>query len=215
MEEIGITYIDDNMDLELQKYFDKEYHNQDYNIIFKCKKFDPNIGYEELINDEKVRNANIIIIDSKLFENNNVNSGKFTGEEFKLILKKVFPFIEVIIITQNEIDGEIEKVPKFNSKEQNCSKKHYDEHLLPLIDKSIKKIIETRKIFEIMEKNENLEKPLVEKIINSLNWLDEYDELSKTDIDELIKSFRQLEEKVNGWLSKNKILSFIWKYKFK
>lgn len=215
MEEIGITYIDDNMDLELQKYFDKEYHNQDYNIIFKCKKFDPNIGYEELINDEKVRNANIIIIDSKLFENNNVNSGKFTGEEFKLILKKVFPFIEVIIITQNEIDGEIEKVPKFNSKEQNCSKKHYDEHLLPLIDKSIKKIIETRKIFEIMEKNENLEKPLVEKIINSLNGLDEYDELSKTDIDELIKSFRQLEEKVNGWLSKNKILSFIWKYKFK
>lgn len=90
MKEIGITYIDDNMDLELQKYFDKEYHNQDYNIIFKCKKFDPNIGYEELINDEKVRNANIIIIDSKLFENNNVNSGKFTGEEFKLILKKFF-----------------------------------------------------------------------------------------------------------------------------
>ena len=215
MEEIRITYIDDNMYLELQKYFDKEYHNQDYNIIFKCKKFDPNIGYEELINDEKVRNANIIIIDSKLFENKDADSGKFTGEEFKLILKKVFPFIEVIIITQNEIDGEIEKVPKFNSKEQNCSKKHYDEHLLPLIDKSIKKIIETRKIFEIMEKNENLEKPLVEKIINSLNGLDEYDELSKTDIDELIKSFRQLEEKVNGWLSKNKILSFIWKYKFK
>ena len=147
MEEIRITYIDDNMDLELQKYFDKEYHNQDYNIIFKCKEFDPDIGYEEFINDEKVRNANIIIIDSKLFENKNADSGKFTGEEFKLILKKVFPFIEVIIITQNEIDGEIEKVPKFNSKEQNCSKKHYDEHLLPLIDKSIKKIIETRKIF--------------------------------------------------------------------
>ena len=176
----------------------RKYHNQDYNIIFKCKEFDPDIGYEEFINDEKVRNANIIIIDSKLFENKNADSGKFTGEEFKLILKKVFPFIEVIIITQNEIDGEIEKVPKFNSKEQNCSKKHYDEHLLPLIDKSIKKIIETRKIFEIMEKNTNFEKPLVEKIINSLNGLDEYDELSKTDIDELIKSFKKLEEKVNG-----------------
>ena len=50
-----------------------------------------------------------------------------------------------------------------------------------------------------MEKNTNLEKFLVvEKIINSLNGLDEYDELSKTDIDELIKSFKQLEEKVNG-----------------
>ena len=198
MEEIRITYIDDNMDLELQKYFEKKYHNQDNKIIFKTKKYELNIGYEELINDEKVRNANIIIIDSKLFENNNSNSGKFTGEEFKLILKKVFPFIEAIIITQNEIDGEIEKVPKFNSKEQNCSKKHYDEHLLPLIDKSIKKIIETRKILEIMEKNTILEKLLVEKIINSLNGLDEYDELSKTDIDELIKSFKKLEEKVNG-----------------
>lgn len=198
MEEIRITYIDDNMDLELQKYLDKEYHNQDYNIILNYKKFNSSLGYEELINDEKVRNANIIIIDSKLFENNNVNSGKFTGEEFKLILKKIFPFIEVIIITQNQIDGEIEKVQKFNSKEQNCSKKHYDEHLLPLIDKAIKKIIETRKIFQIMEKNANWEKPLVEKIINSLNGLNEYDELSKTDIDKLIEAFKKLEEKVNG-----------------
>ena len=77
--------------------------------------------------------------------------------------------------------------------------KHYDEHLLPLIDKAIKKIIETRKIFQIMEKNTNLEKFLVvEKIINSLNGLDEYDELSKTDIDELIEAFKKLEEKVNG-----------------
>ena len=45
MEEIRITYIDDNMDLELQKYFDKKYHNQDYNIIFKSKKFELSIGY--------------------------------------------------------------------------------------------------------------------------------------------------------------------------
>lgn len=198
MEEIRITYVDDNMDLVLQRYLDTEYHNQDYDIILKCKKFDSNFGYEELINDEKVKNANIIIIDSKLFENNNANNGKFTGEEFKLILKKFFPFIEVIIITQNQIDGEIEKVQKFNSKEQNCSKKHYDEHLLPLIDKAIKKIIETRKIFQIMKKNINWEKSLVEKIINSLNGLNEYDELSKTDIDELIEAFKKLEEKVNG-----------------
>lgn len=200
MEEIRITYIDDDMDLQLQKYLDKEYHNQDYNIILKYKKFDSSAGYEQLINDENIRNANIIIIDSKLFENNNANNGKFTGEEFKLILKKIFPFIEVIIITQNEIDGEIEKVPKFNSKEQSCSKKHYDEYLLPSINEAIKKIIETRKIFQIMEKNTNWEKPLVEKIINSLNGLDEYDELSKTDIDELIEAFKKLEEKVNGWL---------------
>ena len=57
MKEIGITYIDDNMDLELQKYFDKEYHNQDYNIIFNVKNLIQIIGYEELINDEKVRNV--------------------------------------------------------------------------------------------------------------------------------------------------------------
>ena len=198
MEEIRITYIDDNMDLELQKYLDKEYHNQDYNIILNYKEFNSSDRYEKLINDEKVRNANIIIVDSKLFENNNVNNGKFTGEEFKLILKKIFPFIEVIIITQNQVNGEIEKVPKFNSKEEESSKKHYDEYLSPLINEAIKKIIETRKIFQIMEKNTNWEKPLVEKIINSLNGLNEYDELSKTDIDELIEAFKKLEEKVNG-----------------
>lgn len=49
-------------------------------------KFNSEEGYESLINNTEVRTANIIFIDSKLFENRNTN-GKFTGEEFKIILK--------------------------------------------------------------------------------------------------------------------------------
>ena len=40
------------------------------------------------INDPDVKSANIIFIDSKLFENRNAIAGKFTGEEFKRVRSK-------------------------------------------------------------------------------------------------------------------------------
>ena len=96
MENLKIIYIDDYPETSLSKYLDK-YKNSSCNVESLDIKFNPDAGYESLINNPDVKSANIIFIDSKLFENRTAIAGKFTGEEFKIILKKYFPFIEVIV----------------------------------------------------------------------------------------------------------------------
>lgn len=83
MDTIKMIYIDDSPDISLSKYLDKfrsDLCQFDYSDI----EFNSEEGYESLINNTEVRTANIIFIDSKLFENRNTN-GKFTGEEFRQI----------------------------------------------------------------------------------------------------------------------------------
>lgn len=99
MEIINLVYIDDNPDTTLDKYLDSEYKNPDFIINYSDIIFNPQDGYEILLKNNTVQSANVILIDSKLFENSNANIGKFSGEEFKIVLKKYFPFIEVIIVT--------------------------------------------------------------------------------------------------------------------
>ena len=112
MDKIIITYIDDRHDEILSKYLDKEYKNSNYEIIYEELLFKQSEGYESLINNPKVVQSNIIIIDSRLFENAKVGEAKFTGEEFKIILRKYYPFIEVIVITQNDADSDVKIIAK-------------------------------------------------------------------------------------------------------
>ena len=93
MERFNILYIDDSPEAGLERYLDKEYTHEEYETEYADIIFDPNNGYESLIRDPKVQSANVIFIDSRLFENRTVTAGKFSGEEFKIILKKYYPFI--------------------------------------------------------------------------------------------------------------------------
>ena len=94
MENLKIIYIDDYPETSLSKYLDK-YKNSSCNVESLDIKFNPDAGYESLINNPDVKSANIIFIDSKLFENRTAIAGKFTGEEFKIILKKYSPMMEL------------------------------------------------------------------------------------------------------------------------
>lgn len=91
METLKLLYIDDHPETSLSKYLDK-YKSPSCEIEYSDIEFKPDEGYESLINNSDVKSANIIFIDSKLFENRNAIAGKFTGEEFKIILKKYFPY---------------------------------------------------------------------------------------------------------------------------
>mgnify|MGYP000640489885 FL=1 len=90
MEKIKVLYIDDSLDLALSKYLDN-YKQENCEFDYSDIKFIPEEGYESLINNPEVRSANVIFVDSSLFENRTAIEGKFTGEEFKIILKKYFP----------------------------------------------------------------------------------------------------------------------------
>jgi len=198
MEELHIVYIDDRPESGLERYLDEEYSKTEYVTMYAEIIFAPELGYESLIRDPIVQTANIIFIDSKLFENGNISVGKFSGEEFKIILKKFYPFIEVIVITQNEPDAEMGTIHKYSSFSGNSASEYYAANLPQHIDKAIENLKIYRKIAEKLQENSNWEKALKEKIINSLNGVGTYDELTKSDVDNLIRTFKDLQEKTNG-----------------
>jgi hypothetical protein len=198
MQELKIVYIDDQLDYSLERYLDEEYSNAEYSIVYSEVLFNPEYGYESLIRLPDIKSANIIFIDSRLFENGRVTAGKFSGEEFKIILKKYYPFIEVIVITQNEPDPELGTISKYNP---NCGKsafEYYNDILPHYISEAIRNLKIYRKIAEKLHSNENWESVLKEKILNSLNGVETYDELTKTDIDNLINMFKDIQGKING-----------------
>lgn len=49
-----------------------------------------------------------------------------------------------------------------------------------------------------IEENKQLEAYIIEKIANSLNGINLYDELSKQDLDEIITLFKEIQESING-----------------
>lgn len=186
-----ILYIDDNPQNFLVDYLDNlEAYDYD-SIVFR------DMTYEELLNDDRVAESNIFIIDSKLYENASTSkAGKLTGEEFMIMLKKVFPFKESIIISQVTSTPEIEVVAKFNG-DYSDYESYYNKKLLP-------KIIETEKIIKkyniisnIIIGNEEIDATFKEKILNSIEGVKMFQEFNTNDIDELVLAIKNLEKKVN------------------
>ena len=199
MEQIRILYIDDKPDPDLDEYFDRYYENDEYEKVYEIIQFDPNNGYESLLQDFKVQSANIIFVDSRLFENKTAVSGKFTGEEFKLVLQKFYPFIEVIVITQNGKDPDIDMIEKFKYESGSQSARQYYSNEIPkCINNAIKRIKQYRILASRINQNDSWEKLLKEKVLGTLEGTNQYDSLTKSDIDELINAFKLIQERVNG-----------------
>ena len=192
-----IVYIDDSFEPELERYLDTGYKNSDFQTEYSEIKFNPNEGYESLVRNPLVQTANIIFIDSRLFENKNVHLGKFSGEEFKIILKKYYPFIEVIVITQNEPDSDVGTISKYNTSCRTTPNEFYNKYLPPLIERAVENVLIYRRLAKKLEKNNSWEKILKEKILNSLNGVTIYDELTESDINKLINAFKEIQENIN------------------
>ena len=193
-EKINLVYIDDARDEAISAYLEECYRNDMYDMKYTEIEFDGDNGYESLLDSPDVASANVILIDSRLFENDRIKSkGKFSGEEFRMILRKVFPFIEVLVISQNGENKEFDIIPKYRSGSSETSKQYYERVLKGKIDDSIKKVITFRNISKKLENNKGIEKFLVEKTVDSLNGINDYEDLSKEDIDKLITAFQSIE----------------------
>lgn len=197
MEKYSLVYIDDNPETALTRYLDEEFQGDDYEIVFSEIIFKPEDGYESLLSDPRVSGANIILIDSWLFENRTANA-KFTGEEFKLILKKLFPFIEVIVITQNGTDSEIKKIAKYDKSLAESASEYYASKLPKIINQAVADIKQYRLLADIVKKNDTWEDVLKDKVIATLKGTNTYDKLTKNDIDSLILAFKEIQESLNG-----------------
>lgn len=199
MEQIRLIYIDDKIDPVISKHL-AMFHKDDIDVVYDEVKFDLGSGYESLIRDNRVNGANVIFIDSQLFQNSTASNGKYTGEQFKLILKKIFPYIEVIVITQNEIPEEFTStIAKYNPKDGGSADSYYEKVLNKQIDDAIKRICEYRAIVSEIKADSDTSY-IIDKINNSLDGIDTYDELKKSDIDNIVELFKKLQENLDGGL---------------
>ncbi|MBR2042370.1 MAG: hypothetical protein IJ945_08380 [Oscillospiraceae bacterium] len=198
MEKYSLVYIDDNPETALTRYLDEEFKSDNYELVCSEIIFKPEDGYESLLSDQRVSSANIILIDSWLFENRTAANVKFTGEEFKLILKKLFPFIEVIVITQNGTDSEIQKIAKYDKSFGESASEYYASKLPTIINKAVSDIKQYRILADLVKKNDIWEDVLKDKVIATLKGTNTYDKLTKNDIDSLILAFKEIQESLNG-----------------
>ncbi len=201
MEKYKLLYIDDEIDPLLSEYLDKKLpcsmKNKDVNLECNELTFVPTDGFRSLLTDARVLSANIILIDSRLFEDRNAEEGKFSGEEFKIILKKYYPFIDVIVITQNGADEAVDTLPKYNPESGKQPDDFYDSLLPNYIDKAIDQNRVFRNLAIRLNDNSSWEPMLKEKVIAALEGTENYDDLTKTDIDKLVIAFKDILERIN------------------
>ena len=198
MEKYSLVYIDDNPETALSRYLDEEFKSDNYEINCSEIIFKPEEGYESLLSDQRVCSANITLIDSWLFENRTAANAKFTGEEFKLILKKLFPFIEVIVITQNGTDSNIRKIAKYDKSLAESASEYYASKLPKIINQAVSDIQQYRLLADLVKKNDTWEDVLKDEVIATLKGSNTYDKLTKDDIDRLISAFKEIQENLNG-----------------
>ncbi len=203
MPEIRIVYVDDQIDEILSKYISEIYcakltpeniSKLEIKKIYDEVTFEGERGYENLLYNLKIRSANVILIDNHLFEERSAGSGKFSGKQFKVILRKLLPFVEVIIITQDDLLIGDNIIHKFSGRHGEDTDLYYGEHLDIILDTAIKEVLEFEALADDLKQSTDVEKALVEKILQSLQGDDSYDALTKVDIDSLISSFKELKD---------------------
>lgn len=207
MSEIRIVYVDDQGDEILSRYVSQIYCSQQYtpnsggsivNKKYSEIRFDGTKSYENLIQDARIRSANVVLVDNHLFEERTTTTGRFSGKQFKVILRKLLPFVEVIIITQDtSLVGE-NVIHKFSDRRGKDPDAYYTENLAPLLDTAIQEVLDFEALADDLTQSSDVEKMLIDKIINSLKGDSSYDSLTKSDIDSLIASFKELKDGCGG-----------------
>lgn len=192
METVNILYVDDNTDSHISEYLSEEYEYNDVQKNYEERPFTSEDSYETLLTDEKIRLADLIIIDSVLFENANFVNEKLAGEEFEIILKKIFPFKEMIVVTQNDVDDDLSILRKYDSSSKLDKKGFFENEWKPYLDDAIHRILLYRKVLKRIEEKKYVETYFLEEIQKSLAGEDSYEKLTVEDIDKLIESFEGL-----------------------
>lgn len=198
METIKVLYVDDNTDPYITQYLYEEYGYEGVNIEYLQRPFEAEDTYESLLNDKSVHAADIIIIDSVLFENANLSNEKLAGEEFEIILRKVFPFKEVIVVTQNDVDEEYRVIKKFDTSSGDSSKDFFEKEWKPVLDQAVESVKLCRKLLKRIEEKNYVEKYFFEEIQQSLQGESGYDELTVADVDRLIAAFEEIKKEYDN-----------------
>ncbi|MCY7789381.1 hypothetical protein [Bacillus haynesii] len=201
-ETINICYIDDRIDYILDKYLDEYCRKQNeenkygYQLEFTDYEFELTDNYKTLLSNNLINQANIIVIDSRLFENENSSLSKFTGEQFKIILRQILPFIKTIVISQNDSASDSLTIRKFKSTNSDqSSQEYYNKYLEPALKQNIIATIEEHQILNQLTLENEVDSLLIGTIQNTISGIRDTALFEKEDLDNLIKLFNEV--KVN------------------
>lgn len=203
--ELKLCYIDDHIDSFLSRSL-KSYV-EDNTLVYQEFEFQSDTTYVDLLKESKIIDSHILVIDSRLYENHESQGDDvLTGEEFRVILKRVFPYKEVIVVSQNEgLDDNI--LPKYNppyfSTDYNSdslledAKRFYGERLFLLINDLVHDLKLANNVLSRIESKGYLDSFLLEEIKDLMDGEMAYSLLSEGDIDKLIQSFKELRDQYN------------------
>ena len=202
---IRLMYIDDDPDLILSNFIysleSKAFlknNNLNENVCISVSEYHlkKDDSFDALIKTIKDNQVNILLIDSKLYEDQSVLN-KITGEAVKLYLKQFLPYIEVIVISSKEIDGNCLTISKKSENLVKDEKDQYNDTLVPRIVDCVKKVQENLFLAEEMKKGATFDKYISDRIVASLNFNEDYSSITKNDIDNLVDAFKAIQEKID------------------
>lgn len=198
---INICYIDDRIDNILDRYLDvfcKKYNQTNeykYHLAFSDYTFNSTDNYKTLLSNSIINSSNIIIVDSRLFENENSSLSKFTGEQFKIILRQILPFIKTIVISQNATNSDSLTLKKFQtngSMDLESSSEYYDKTLAPMLHRNILSAIEEFEVLNQLTLDNEVDPVLVGTIQSTIAGIHDTALFEKEDLDKLIKLFNEV-----------------------
>ncbi|MCY7961515.1 hypothetical protein [Bacillus inaquosorum] len=199
---INICYIDDRIDNMLSRFLDGYCIEQNqlksfkYDLAFSEYTFEKKDNYKTLLSNSIINKSNIIVIDSRLFENESSNLSKFTGEQFKIILRQILPFIKTVVISQNATGSDSLTVQKFQSSglDNNieCSQKYYAEKLTEILNVSILETIEEFEVLSQLESDNEVDSVLIGTIQTTIAGIQDTALFEKEDLDKLIELFNEV-----------------------
>ncbi|MBC1801560.1 hypothetical protein [Listeria booriae] len=172
---INLLYVDDKIDTLISRYL-YDFRFEGVELKFSDIKFQNMKDYEELLEQKKVQMADIIIIDSKLFEEVSA-SNKFTGEEFKMIYTTVYPYSKVIVLSQNDDLEKFGTIKKYSSSKKRShmnkiwedANEFYNGSLKEKLEECVIEILQKREILKRLKDNiENYEPSLIVSKINEM-----------------------------------------------
>lgn len=186
---ISIVYIDDRIDNILSRYID-EFSDDEFVFTNKEIEFtDKYTDFKLLLEEDVLKNSDIVIIDSKLFEDSKVTE-KFSGEEFKLIYTTAHPYSKIFVITQNDGLEKFGTIKKYDTRlaPSKSSDEYYDEVLGKKIKEASNEILQKRQILEKLKGNSEFygNSLVVDKICEIMEGSASYKDLTDDKIDELI-----------------------------
>lgn len=186
-EKIRVVYVDTHIDKGVSDFLKRECIDGEpveYEEYELCED-----NYKALLNSSTITFANIIVIRSEISDKIGIS-----GEEFKLILRKTFPFIEVIVFSFDEKRIKERSTMGigivFDYDDDKVDTNYgfiYDEFY-----RCYRRVIANFNNWEKMKENKIFDKVFLEQFENSLMGIYHYNELSKSDIDELISMLRQI-----------------------